>query len=75
MAIIRDAAGNVFNIPDDELKKYLVSVATPGGKRPGKLCLEPILDLEHGPHDGWSYVEPFAKPKRTVAGKSKKKKK
>lgn len=60
MAIIRDEAGNIFNIPDDELKKYLVAVVAPGsgGERPAKLCLEPTFDATHGPHDGWEYAGP-----------------
>jgi hypothetical protein len=79
MAIIRDAAGSVFNIPDDELKKYLVSAVgkTTGDKHPDKLCLEPRVDAEHGPRDGWEYSGSWAMPKRKsmAARKVQKKKK
>lgn len=68
--IIRDEEGNIYNIPDSELKKYLV--VTPSTKRPEKLCLEPMFDAQLGPHDGWSYVEPSLMPKKksTAAKKS-----
>ncbi|TKV08098.1 hypothetical protein [Citrobacter sp. wls619] len=66
--IIRDEKGNIYNIPDAELKKYLV-VIVENDSRPEKLCLEPVFDAQRGPHDGWSYVGNNAKPK--VVKKSK----
>ncbi|QEX24813.1 hypothetical protein FRZ61_47550 [Hypericibacter adhaerens] len=61
MAIIRDDKGNIYNIPDSELTKYLVrSAETP---RPATLCLEPVFDAQRGPHDGWAYVK-GARPKK-----------
>lgn len=61
MAIIRDDKGNVYNIPDVELKQYLV-VKT-AKSRPESLCLEPKFDAARGPHDGWAYITPSAMPR------------
>jgi hypothetical protein len=65
MAIIRDAQGNVYNIPEQELSKYLVhvvaiqrDVAADGHAK--ELCLEPQLNG----HDGWGYMHADAKPKK-----------
>ena len=65
MAIIRDENGNVYNIPEVDLKKYLV-VKT-GSTRPETLCLEPIFDAVRGPHDGWAYMDPLSKPAKKSA--------
>ncbi len=70
MAIIRDVEGKVYNIPDGELARYAVPVAssgtvavssgTNGGGHPAMLCLEPTVG--NGGHDGWSYAEAAALP-------------
>lgn len=62
--IIRDEEGNIYNIPDSELKKYLV---VPLAERPEKLCLEPMFDAQLGPHDGWSYHERTMLPAKKAA--------
>ncbi|MGT0249477.1 MULTISPECIES: hypothetical protein [Burkholderia] len=63
MAIIRDEKGNIYNIPDSELKKYLVStVPAQKGNQPESLCLDPKVDIPLGPHDGWSYVKTESLP-------------
>lgn len=64
MAIIRDEKGNVYNIPEQELKKYLVVKA--GKSRPSTLCLEPMFDPERGPHDGWSYATSVGPTKKAT---------
>lgn len=68
MAIIRDGDGNIYNIPDSELKKYLVHVvALQSGPvneegQPETICLEPRFDSAAGPHDGWGYMKDSSRP-------------
>ncbi|CAE6866909.1 hypothetical protein R69658_07914 [Paraburkholderia aspalathi] len=63
MAIIRDEKGNIYNIPDSELQKYLVPIApAQKGDQPDSLCLDPKVDVPLGPHDGWNYVKNAVRP-------------
>jgi len=79
MAIIRDAEGKIYNVPDEILQEYLVPIGTTvvsavPSKRPEHLCLDPQFDAVAGPHDGWSYMKTAAKPKLAGAKKKGKKK-
>lgn len=72
MAIIRDDKGNIYNIPDQELKQYLTVKTTKA--HPEKLCLDPKFDAVRGPHDGWAYVTPSAMPRAAKAARKAAKK-
>lgn len=70
MAIIRDDKGNIYNIPDEQLKQYLV--VKPSKEKPAKLCLDPQFDAVRGPHDGWEYIDHDTRLKKAVKKTAKK---